>query len=161
MADGRQQTTRKSIYLALVERVQPEHWSSYLDVACNEDQELRQELESLLAANVPDQFLAQPAAAVIATACPPMPLAKQGDQIGPYRLREQLGEGGMGVVYVAEQTEPVRRKVALKIIKPGMATQDVLARFEAERQALAMMDHPNIARVFDGGHDRCGTIPTS
>ena len=72
-------------------------------------------------------------------------------QIGPYRLREQIGEGGMGVVYVAEQEKPVRRKVALKIIKPGMDSDDVVARFEAERQALAMMDHPNIAKVLDAG----------
>lgn len=71
--------------------------------------------------------------------------------IGPYKIREKLAEGGMGIVYVAEQSQPVRRKVALKIIKPGMSTKDVNARFEAERQALAMMDHPNIARVIDGG----------
>ena len=71
--------------------------------------------------------------------------------IGPYKLREQIGEGGMGVVFVAEQEQPIRRKVALKIIKPGMDTRQVLARFEAERQALAMMDHPNIAKVFDAG----------
>ena len=74
-----------------------------------------------------------------------------GAQIGPYKLREQIGEGGMGVVYVAEQTAPVKRKVALKIIKPGMASREVVSRFEAERQALAMMDHPNIAKVHDGG----------
>ena len=67
--------------------------------------------------------------------------------IGPYKLLEQIGEGGMGVVFMAEQTEPVRRKVALKVIKPGMDTQQVIARFEAERQALALMDHPNIAKV--------------
>ena len=85
--------------------------------------------------------------ATLATATSP----KSGTQIGPYKLREQIGEGGMGLVYVAEQTEPVKRKVALKIIKPGMANNDVVARFEAERQALAMMNHPNIARVFDGG----------
>jgi serine/threonine-protein kinase len=69
---------------------------------------------------------------------------------------EQIGEGGMGVVYVAEQTKPVRRKVALKIIKPGMDTKQVIARFEAERQALAMMDHPNIARVHDAGATESG-----
>ena len=72
--------------------------------------------------------------------------------IGPYKLLEQIGEGGMGVVYVAEQTEPVRRRVALKIIKPGMDTKQVIARFEAERQALAMMDHPHIAKVLDAGY---------
>ncbi|MFN3189408.1 MAG: protein kinase domain-containing protein [Aureliella sp.] len=74
-----------------------------------------------------------------------------GETIGPYKLREQIGEGGMGIVYVAEQEKPVRRRVALKLIKAGMDTRDVTARFEAERQALAMMDHPNIARVLDAG----------
>ena len=74
-----------------------------------------------------------------------------GTVIGPYKLLEQIGEGGMGVVYMAEQTQPVRRRVALKIIKPGMDTHQVIARFEAERQALALMDHPNIAKVLDAG----------
>src|ERR1051326_3820289 len=73
------------------------------------------------------------------------------DRVGPYKLLEQIGEGGMGAVYMAEQVHPVRRKVALKIIKPGMDTRQVIARFEAERQALAMMEHPNIAKVFDAG----------
>ena len=76
---------------------------------------------------------------------------KPGTQIGPYKLLQQIGEGGMGVVYMAEQKEPVKRRVALKIIKPGMDTRQVIARFEAERQALAMMDHPNIAKVLDAG----------
>ena len=74
-----------------------------------------------------------------------------GSRIGPYKLLQKIGEGGMGVVYMAEQQEPVRRRVALKIIKLGMDTKQVVARFEAERQALAMMDHPNIATVLDGG----------
>jgi serine/threonine protein kinase len=90
---------------------------------------------------------------------PPSPLAivgepareRPGALIGPYKLLEQIGEGGMGLVFVAEQQQPVRRKVALKLIKPGMDSQQVIARFEAERQALAMMDHPNIAKVHDGG----------
>src|SRR6185369_12696432 len=76
--------------------------------------------------------------------------------IGPYKLLEQIGEGGFGVVFLAEQTQPVRRKVALKVLKPGMDTRPVVARFEAERQALALMDHPNIARVFDGGISELG-----
>jgi serine/threonine protein kinase len=76
-----------------------------------------------------------------------------GLTIGRYKLREKIGEGGGGVVYVAEQTEPVRRKIALKLIKLGMDTKQVIARFEAERQALAMMDHPNIAKVLDAGRD--------
>ena len=74
-----------------------------------------------------------------------------GTVIGPYKLLEQIGEGGMGLVFVAEQTQPVRRQVALKVIKPGMDTRQVVARFEAERQALALMDHPNIAKVLDAG----------
>src|SRR5262249_35377478 len=74
-----------------------------------------------------------------------------GTVIGPYKLLEQIGEGGMGLVFVAEQQQPVRRRVALKIIKPGMDSRQVVARFEAERQALAMMDHANIAKVHDGG----------
>ena len=96
---------------------------------------------------------------------PPSMLPEIGEQpgtiIGPYKLLEQIGEGGFGVVFMAEQQQPVRRKVALKIIKPGMDTRQVIARFEAERQALALMDHPNIARVLDGGEtaDRAG--PTS
>src|SRR5262249_10803700 len=79
------------------------------------------------------------------------PLEKPGNSIGPYKLVEKIGEGGFGVVFLAEQEQPVRRKVALKIIKPGMDTRQVIARFEAERQALAMMDHPNIAKVHDAG----------
>src|SRR5262249_10773054 len=81
---------------------------------------------------------------------------RPGTVIGPYKLLEQIGEGGFGVVFMAEQTEPVRRKVALKVLKPGMDTRQVVARFEAERQALALMDHANIARVFDGGETATG-----
>src|SRR6266568_4533298 len=81
----------------------------------------------------------------------PPPTEKAGDRIGPYKLLQQIGEGGCGVVYIAEQDEPVRRRVALKAIKLGMDTKSVIARFEAERQALAMMDHPNIAKVLDAG----------
>src|SRR5207245_4520860 len=79
-----------------------------------------------------------------------------GTMIGPYKLMEELGAGGFGLVYVAEQTQPLRRKVALKVIKPGMDTRQVVARFEAERQALALMAHPNIAHVFDGGETGSG-----
>src|SRR5262249_23350603 len=79
-----------------------------------------------------------------------------GAVIGPYKLLEQIGEGGFGVVFMAEQSVPIRRKVALKVVKPGMDTREVVARFDAERQALALMDHPNIARVFDGGATATG-----
>jgi serine/threonine protein kinase len=81
---------------------------------------------------------------------------KPGAQIGPYKLLQQIGEGGMGIVYMAEQKEPVKRRVGLKIIKPGMDTRQVIGRFEAERQALAMMDHPNIAKVLDAGATESG-----
>src|SRR5581483_10380460 len=81
---------------------------------------------------------------------------RPGTVIGPYKLLEQIGEGGMGLVFMAEQLQPVRRKVALKVLKPGMDTRQVIARFEAERQALALMDHPNIAKVLDGGATASG-----
>src|SRR5262249_8971195 len=81
---------------------------------------------------------------------------RPGTVIGPYKLMERIGEGGMGLVFVAEQQHPVRREVALKVIKPGMDTRQVIARFEAERQALALMDHPNIAKVLDGGETASG-----
>ena len=100
------------------------------------------------------KFLEGPATAIATIDQPPT--ERPGTAIGPYKLRELIGEGGMGVVYVAEQSHPVRRKVALKVIKPGMDTKQVVARFEAERQALAMMDHPNIAKVHDGGTTESG-----
>src|SRR5262249_31659580 len=91
-----------------------------------------------------------------ATAPYPAVTEGPGTVVGAYKLMEQIGEGGFGRVFVAEQQQPVRRKVALKVIKPGMDTREVVARFEAERQALALMDHPNIARVFDGGATESG-----
>src|SRR5262245_21242206 len=118
--------------------------------ACGPDAELKNEVFSLLQAeeNAGD-FLQNSSFNQIVTERP-------GDMIGPYKLRELLGEGGCGVVYVADQNAPIRRRVALKVIKLGMDTRAVVARFEAERQALAMMDHPNIARVFDAGATSTG-----
>ncbi|NQU24234.1 MAG: protein kinase [Candidatus Nealsonbacteria bacterium] len=125
--------------------------ASFLDTACSGDADLRERVEVLLRAHVnPGSFLEAPPPGVDATLDQPI-TEKPGTVIGPYKLLEQIGEGGMGVVYMAEQTEPVERRVALKIIKPGMDTREVIGRFEAERQALAMMDHPNIAKVFDAG----------
>jgi len=93
----------------------------------------------------------------VSGAVPEAPVtAKPGDQIGRYKLLEQIGEGGCGVVFMAEQSEPIRRRVALKVVKLGMDTKEVIARFEAERQALALMDHPNIARVLDAGATDAG-----
>jgi serine/threonine protein kinase/Flp pilus assembly protein TadD len=130
-------------------KLNPEERPEYLDSACGGDRHLQAEVESLLRAHDPDDdFLRSPAPAITTD----QPTAEQiGTIIGPYKLREKIGEGGFGVVYVAEQEKPVRRRVALKIIKPGMDTKDVIARFEAERQTLALMDHPNVARVLDAG----------
>src|SRR5262245_52663212 len=127
--------------------------AAYLDQACQGDVELRAQLDELLdAQREAGSFLQEPSAAPVATMEQPRVTESPGTVIGPYKLLQQIGEGGFGVVYMAEQTEPVRRKVALKILKPGMDTRQVVARFEAERQALALMDHPNIAKVFDAGH---------
>src|SRR5689334_12748138 len=119
--------------------------------------ELRVRLEALLANSAAANFLDQAAASELRKTLICLPLTeKPGDTIGRYKLLQQIGEGGCGVVYMAEQSEPVRRRVALKIIKLGMDTRSVIARFEAERQALALMDHPNIAKVFDAGATETG-----
>src|SRR5262245_4589020 len=143
--------SEQSLFLAAVEMTDPAARAAYLDQACAGNDALRRRLDVLLEQHDrPGSLLANP---------PPFGLTvaeqrvseRPGAVIGPYKLMEQIGEGGMGLVFVAEQQEPVRRKVALKIIKPGMDTRDVIARFEAERQALALMDHPNIAKVLDAG----------
>ncbi|MHC4517251.1 MAG: bifunctional serine/threonine-protein kinase/formylglycine-generating enzyme family protein [Planctomycetota bacterium] len=125
---------------------------SYLNEACGEDIDLRAKIEALLQAHAgAGDFLEAPILDPCATLDEPIVTEVPGNTIGRYKLLEKFGEGGMATVYLAEQSEPVHRKVALKIIKLGMDTKSVIARFEAERQALAMMDHPNIARIFDGG----------
>src|ERR1017187_7103382 len=132
-----------------------------LDHACAGDAALRQRVEELLqAGDAAGDFLENPAAAPAAqsgTVPPPVvPSEKLGECIGRYKLLQQIGEGGCGVVYMAEQEKPVHRRVALKVIKLGMDTKSVIARFEAERQALALMDHPNIAKVLDAGATNTG-----
>jgi serine/threonine-protein kinase len=126
--------------------------AGFLAAACGGDEDLRQRLQVLLQAHEnPGGFLQQPAVTVDG------PITEHpGMVVGPYTLLEQIGEGGMGLVFVAEQQQPVRRKVALKVIKPGMDTRQVVARFEAERQALALMEHPHIAKVIDGGETAGG-----
>jgi serine/threonine protein kinase len=126
--------------------------SAYLAEVCAADQGLRRHVEGLLEMHRQlGSFLEAPAACPVATVDAPALVERPGAVIGPYKLLERLGEGGMGLVYVAEQQQPLRRKVALKVIKPGMDSRQVIARFEAERQALALMDHANIAKVYDGG----------
>lgn len=123
--------------------------------ACNGDEVAWRRLKGLLQAHEQAAgFMEEPPADVVAGIDPVG--EKPGDHVGRYKLLQQIGEGGCGVVFMAEQEEPVRRKVALKIIKPGMDTRSVIARFEAERQALALMDHPNIAKVFDAGATKSG-----
>ena len=119
---------------------------------------LRSQVEQLLAAHKePRKFMQRPAPAVVMGLDERRRIAEgPGTVIGAYKLLEQIGEGGFGVVFMAEQTRPVFRRVALKVLKPGMDTRQVIARFEAERQALALMDHPNIAHVFDGGETASG-----
>ena len=128
-----------------------EQRADYLRDTCGDDAALRARVEALLQANANAGGFMQPPSRnnTIVLALPPE--EKPGGRIGNYKLLQQIGEGGCGVVYMAEQEEPVRRRVALKVIKLGMDTKSVIARFEAERQALAMMDHPNIAKVLDAG----------
>src|SRR6266436_4355222 len=139
-------------------RLPPEERGPYLDQACKADGEFRRRVEALLQAyEQAGDFLGRPAAERPPKAAPVLAAGeKPGDRIGHYKLLQQIGEGGCGVVYMAEQEAPVRRRVALKIIKPGMDTKSVIARFEAERQALALMNHPNIAKVFEAGATEAG-----
>jgi serine/threonine protein kinase/WD40 repeat protein len=144
----------------------PEARAAYLNQACGEDAALRQQVEGLLAAHDrASEFMQAPAPIPgVTSSTDSSQLASEahaeleplGATVGPYKLLERIGEGGMGVVYMADQAHPVRRRVALKIIKPGMDSRQVIARFEAERQALAVMDHPSIARVLDAGTTDAG-----
>ncbi len=143
----------REIFADAAEIADPARRAAFLDEACGEDWTLRKRVEQLLAAHAgAGKFL--PASGDTTTTT--VVAEKPGDRIGRYRLIERIGRGGGGVVYLAEQEEPVRRRVALKILKLGMDTQSVVARFEAERQALALMDHPNIARVLDAGATETG-----
>ena len=142
----------QSIFLEALELDDPNQQSAFLNRACGENTELRQRLQELLAAkDLFGEFMEEPAAPHVVGSGDRDPLEECGTIIGPYKLLELIAEGGMGAVYKAEQQEPIKRQVALKIIKLGLDTKQVVARFEAERQALALMDHPNIAKVFDAG----------
>jgi serine/threonine protein kinase len=146
----------QSIFVEALDKEEPAEQAAFLNRVCASDPALRQRIERLLQRHQQaDSFLESPAAALAGTVDEP-PTERPGAVIGPYKLLQQIGEGGMGVVYMAEQQQPVRRKVALKIIKPGLDSKQVIARFEAERQALAMMDHQNIAKVLDAGATESG-----
>ncbi|MBL8821679.1 MAG: tetratricopeptide repeat protein [Planctomycetia bacterium] len=141
-------TDAKAIFLDALDCTSPDEINRFLDKACRSDTSLRKSVEKLLQAHrQAGAFLG--GANEIDTRFDQPNTLSPGTRIGPYFLRELIGEGGMGLVFVADQEQPVRRRVALKVVKPGMDTRQVLARFEAERQALALMDHPNIAKVLD------------
>ncbi|HEV2949786.1 MAG TPA: tetratricopeptide repeat protein [Gemmataceae bacterium] len=142
----------EAIFLEALQKPTPEARAAFLAVACVDRPELRLSVNMLLKAHEQaGRFLEKGPDLGVATIDEPPVTERPGTVIGPYKLLEQIGEGGFGVVFMAEQQHPIRRKVALKVLKPGMDTRQVVARFEAERQALALMDHPNIARVIDGG----------
>jgi len=140
------------IFQNAIEIEDPAKREQYLENACKKDPKLRAEVEALLRAHEKaGDYLEAPAVDVNVTLNGQTQIEGPGTKIGRYELLELIGEGGMGLVYLAEQKEPVKRRIALKIIKPGMDSKEVIARFEAERQALALLDHPNIAHVFDAG----------
>ncbi len=143
MASERQRWVQ-SIYESALKRDVADR-KSFLDGACLGDPTLREEVESLLSSNRELDTTAETLQKGEETE------SKEKQQVGPYRIIQEIGHGGMGVVYEAEQEKPVRRKVALKLIKWGMDTKEVIARFDSERQALALMNHPNIAGVYDAG----------
>ena len=155
----------EDIYCAALEINDPGRRSTFIDTSCASNTRLRAMLDEMFAVQpAVDNFFGNAAPLLEGLAPLYAGLADKsadldmepGHQIGPYKLLERLGEGGCGIVYLAEQVTPVRRHVALKLIKLGMDTKSVIARFEAERQALALMDHPNIARVLDAGATESG-----
>src|SRR5262245_61582518 len=132
----------RTIFLAALERA-PDEWPAFLDEACGDKAEVRARVDQLLMAHQAMGSIHVGGSARAATVDVPRATEGPGTVIGPYKLLQQIGEGGMGTVFMAEQTRPLQRKVALKLIKPGMDSRQVIARFAAERQALAMMDHAN------------------
>src|SRR4051812_31232343 len=139
-------------------QLSPSERTAFLNEACGNDAALRRRIEALLRSNDrAGNFLQEPPTASISEGRAKLTgREKPGDWVDRYELVEQIGEGGCGIVFLAEQHEPVHRQVAMKVVKPGMDTKNVITRFEAERQALALMDHPNIAKIFDAGETKSG-----
>ncbi|MBL9173804.1 MAG: protein kinase, partial [Verrucomicrobiales bacterium] len=150
IATGR---SEKDIFFEALQKNTPEERAAFLDGACGRDPSRRARVEALLDNHFqPTDFMQNPAVEAAGLTLPATPPSESHTLlIGRYKLLEVIGEGGFGEVWMAEQREPVKRRVALKILKPGMDSRQIVARFEAERQALALMDHPNIARIFDAG----------
>jgi serine/threonine protein kinase len=167
-----QSNSLRTIFVEALEIQDPQQRAAFITEACADDLALRREVEDLIQAHaaappfVLEERVTNGIRAALVEAAAGLgeeagnshvrQPERPGDLIGRYKLLEQIGEGGCGVVYMAEQTEPVRRRVALKVVKLGMDTKQVVARFEAERQALALMDHPNIAKVVDAGATEAG-----
>jgi tetratricopeptide (TPR) repeat protein len=149
-------THEESVFAEALEIADPPARAAFLDRACAGDPGLRHSVESLLSAYDAGEFLEAPALDPVVRAEEPAVREGPGTVVGRYKLLEQIGEGGFGIVFMAEQQRPVRRKVAVKVLKPGMDSRQVIARFEAERQALALMDHLNIARILDTGETAAG-----
>ncbi len=146
------ETSLDSIFCGAIGIASGEERAAFIAQTCGSDDELRRRVERLIDAHFQaGNFLESPAASATRAVGSAPATEDAGADIGPYRLLQAIGEGGMGTVFMAEQTRPMRRTVALKIIKAGMDSRQVLARFAAERQALALMDHPNIAKVLDAG----------
>src|SRR5260370_14314959 len=137
----------RSLFLAALERA-PDQWSAFLEEACVDNAELRARVDQLLHAHQAMGSIHGGGADAPAASIDDPITERPGTVIGPYKLLEQIGEGGFGLVFMAEQRQPLHRKVALKVVKPGMESRQVIARFEAERQALALLDHGHIAHVF-------------
>ena len=154
---GNKRKDIKEIFIAALEKNTPEEQAEFLDEACGDDEKVRMKVEELLRShNGAGEFLKGAALGSEIVYDESALSESAGTVIGRYKLLERIGEGGMAVVYMAEQEAPIRRKVALKIIKLGMDTKQVIGRFDLERQALAMMDHPNIAKVHDAGATETG-----
>jgi hypothetical protein len=155
-----EQRSEKEIFFGALEKQGPDERAAFLEGACGKNPLLRQRIEKLLAEHFEaDCFLQTAAVAGPTVVIESTPLREaSGSLIGRYKLLEKIGEGGFGEVWMAEQREPIKRRVALKVIKLGMDSKQVVARFEAERQALALMDHANIAKVFDAGTTEMGRL---
>ena len=138
------------IFWRTIEQHHPDSWDSFVKHACDGDAALQARISELLAAHQQQHPLFDDGSLLSAVGAESI-LERPGQRIGRYKLLEEIGEGGFGIIFLAEQIEPIRREVALKVLKPGFDSRQVIARFEAERQALAMMDHPYIARVHDAG----------
>ena len=157
-ADDGEQSDDLDIFLNAPQDGTAQELEAYLDSACGGDPELRARVEALFSADRTTRAFIDHAPKMPSDAGSPpaTSLESEGTTIGPYKLLQKIGEGGFGDVYMAEQLRPVKRRVALKIIKAGMDTRQVVARFDAERQALAMMDHPHIAKIHDAGATDAG-----